>query len=151
MSGLTLLMTDTEQGLQQIKQQQLPILTQTADWQGKYRVLMQLGKGVPAFTAELQREEFLIAGCDSKAWLLHEYHQPSGRHYWAFDSEARIIKGVVLLALCQLNGLTSSELQQINFSQLFALPGIQQNLSPSRQNGLHAVLKKLSLQAGLAH
>jgi cysteine desulfuration protein SufE len=151
MSGLTLLMTDTEQGLQQIKQQQLPILTQTADWQGKYRVLMQLGKGVPAFTAELQREEFLIAGCDSKAWLLHEYHQPSGRHYWAFDSEARIIKGVVLLALCQLNGLTSSELQQINFSQLFALPGIQQNLSPSRQNGLHAVLKKLSLQAGLAY
>lgn len=151
MSGLTLLMTDTEQGLQQIKQQQLPVLTQTADWQSKYRVLMQLGKGVPAFTAELQREEFLIAGCDSKAWLLHEYHQPSGRHYWAFDSEARIIKGVVLLALCQLNGLTSSELQQINFSQLFALPGIQQNLSPSRQNGLHAVLKKLSLQAGLAY
>ncbi|RVU41098.1 SufE family protein [Rheinheimera riviphila] len=151
MSGLTLLMTETEQGLQQIKQQQLPTLTQTTDWQNKYRMLMQLGKGVPAFAAELQREEFLITGCDSKAWLLHEYHQPSGRHYWAFDSEARIIKGLVLLALCQLNGLTNVELSQINFSQLFALSGVQQNLSPSRQNGLHAVLKKLSQQAGLAH
>lgn len=151
MTELTLLMTDTAAGLQNIQQQQLPLLTQTSDWQSKYRMLMQLGKGVPAFTSELQRDEFLIAGCDSKAWLLHEYHQPSGRHYWAFDSEARIIKGLVLLALCQLNGLTNTELSQINFSQLFALPGVQQNLSPSRQNGLHAVLKTLSLQAGLAH
>ncbi|OBP15146.1 hypothetical protein A5320_07085 [Rheinheimera sp. SA_1] len=149
MTGLTLLMVDTDQTLQQIKQQQLPILIQTTDWQSKYRILMQLGKGVPAFTTDLQRDEFLIAGCDSKAWLLHEYHQQSGRHYWAFDSEARIIKGLVLLALCQLNGLTNTELVQINFSQLFALPGVQQNLSPSRQNGLHAVLKKLSQQAGL--
>lgn len=151
MTELTLLMTDTAAGLQNIQQQQLPLLTQTSDWQSKYRMLMQLGKGVPAFTSELQRDEFLIAGCDSKAWLLHEYHQPSGRHYWAFDSEARIIKGLVLLALCQLNGLTNTELSQINFSQLFALPGVQQNLSPSRQNGLHAVLKTLSQQAGLAH
>ena len=151
MSGLTVLMTDTAEGLQQIKQQQLATLTQTTDWQSKYRMIMQLGKAVPAFTTELQRDEFLIAGCDSKAWLLHEYHQASGRHYWAFDSEARIIKGLVLLALCQLNGLTNVELSQINFSQLFALPGVQQNLSPSRQNGLHAVLKKLSQQAGLAH
>lgn len=151
MTELTLLMTDTAAGLQNIQQQQLPLLTQTSDWQSKYRMLMQLGKGVPAFTSELQRDEFLIAGCDSKAWLLHEYHQPSGRHYWAFDSEARIIKGLALLALCQLNGLTNTELSQINFSQLFALPGVQQNLSPSRQNGLHAVLKTLSQQAGLAH
>lgn len=149
MTELTVLMTDTATGLQNIQQQQLPLLTQTSDWQTKYRILMQLGKGVPAFTSELQRDEFLIAGCDSKAWLLHEYHPPSGRHYWAFDSEARIIKGLVLLALCQLNGLTNTELSHINFSQLFALPGVQQNLSPSRQNGLHAVLKKLGQQAGL--
>ena len=150
MSGLTLLMTDTDQALQHIKQQQLPLLSQTTDWQSKYRILMQLGKGLPAFSAELQRDELLIAGCDSKAWLLHEYHQASCRHYWAFDSEARIIKGLVVLALCQLNGLTKLELAQIQFSQLFALPGVQQNLSPSRQNGLHAVLKKLSQQAGLS-
>ena len=150
MNGVTLLMADTEQSLQQIKQQQLPVLIQTTDWQSKYRIIMQLGKGLPAFSAALQRDEFLIEGCDSKAWLLHEYHQLSGRHYWAFDSEARIIKGLVVLALSQINGLTKAELEQIQFSQLFALPGVQQNLSPSRQNGLHAVLKKLSQHAGLA-
>jgi cysteine desulfuration protein SufE len=150
MSSLTLLMADTAQALQQIKQQQLPLLIQTTDWQSKYRILMQLGKGLPAFSAELQRDEFLIAGCDSKAWLLHEYHQPNDCHYWAFDSEARIIKGLVVLALSQINGLTKAQLAQTEFSQLFALPGVQQNLSPSRQNGLHAVLKKLSQQAGLS-
>jgi cysteine desulfuration protein SufE len=149
MSNLTLLMSQTEQALQNIKQQQLPLLTQTTDWQSKYRILMQLGKGLPSFSPELQRDEFLIDGCDSKAWLLHEFHKDSGRHYWAFDSEARIIKGLVTLALCQLNGLSASEITQINFQQLFALQGLQQNLSPSRQNGLHAVIKTLSMQAGL--
>lgn len=148
MADLSLFMADTAQALQHILQQQLPLLSKTSDWQSKYRILMQLGKGLPPFSTELQRDEFLIAGCDSKAWLLHEYHQASGRHYWAFDSEARIIKGLVVLALSQLNGLTKSELAQIEFSQLFALPGVQQNLSPSRQNGLHAVLTKLSQQAG---
>ncbi len=149
MSALTLLLTETEQALAQIKQQQLPLFAQTNDWQSKYRLLMQLGKGLPSFCPALQRDELLIAGCDSKAWLLHEFDADSGRHYWAFDSEARIIKGLVVLALCQFNGLTRTELQQINFQQLFALQGIQQNLSPSRQNGLHAVIKKLTLQAGL--
>jgi cysteine desulfuration protein SufE len=150
MSELTPLMKDTAVVLRDIQHQQLPILTQSIDWQSKYRLLMQLGKPLPAFDAALQRDEFLITGCDSKAWLLHEYHPDTQRHYWAFDSEARIIKGLVVLALCQINGLTKAELATIQFSQLFALPGVQQNLSPSRQNGLQSVLKKLCQQVGLA-
>jgi len=146
MSDLSLLITETALGLQQISQQQRPLLLQTSDWQSKYRTLMQLGKAVPAFTAELQRDEILIAGCESKAWLLHEFHGATGRHYWAFDSEARIIKGLVLLTLSQLNGLTKAELAKIDVARLVAVPGVQQNLSPSRQNGLHAVLKKLQQQ-----
>lgn len=150
MATLTPLMQQTADVLVDIRQHQLPLLTQSRDWQSKYRLLMQLGKPLPTFGTELQRDEFLIAGCDSKAWLLHEYHSDSQRHYWAFDSEARIIKGLVTLALCQVNGCNQAELEQTHFSQLFALPGVQQNLSPSRQNGLHAVLRTLQQQAGLS-
>ena len=99
MPELTILMSETAAALGDIQQQQLPQLTQIADWQSKYRILMQLGKQIPAFSSELQRDEFLITGCESKLWLLHEYHADSKRHYWAFDSEARIIKGFVVLAL----------------------------------------------------
>jgi cysteine desulfuration protein SufE len=151
MPDLTILISETATALGDIQKQQLPQLSQSADWQSKYRILMQLGKHLPAFSSELQRDEFLIAGCESKLWLLHEYQPVTQRHYWAFDSEARIIKGLIVVALCQINGLTQAELATVQFSQLFALPGIQQNLSPSRQNGLQAVLKKLSQQAGLAN
>lgn len=150
MPKLSLLIEETAVVLRDIQLQQLPTLTQSKDWQSKYRLLMQLGKPLPAFDASLQRDDFLIAGCESKAWLLHEYHADSRRHYWSFDSEARIIKGLVVVALCQINGLTKDELVTIQFDQLFALQGVQQNLSPSRQNGLQAVLKQLCKQAGLA-
>lgn len=134
----------TAQALCLIQQQQLPLLLQPTDWQTRYRSLMQLGKTLPAFTALQQVEQNLIAGCDSQAWLLHQQEHSSGRHFWAFDSEARLIKGTVTVLLCQINGKTSAELSALPLRQLLTIPGLQQNLSPSRQNGLLAVLQTVA-------
>lgn len=134
----------TAQALCLIQQQQLPLLLQPTDWQTRYRSLMQLGKTLPAFTALQQVEQNLIAGCDSQAWLLHQQEHNSGRHFWAFDSEARLIKGTVTVLLCQINGKTSAELSALPLRQLLTIPGLQQNLSPSRQNGLLAVLQTVA-------
>lgn len=139
----------TAQALALLQQQQLPVLLQPSDWQTRYRNLMQLGKTLPAFSALQQVEQNLIAGCDSKAWLLHQQEPSSGRHFWAFDSEARLIKGTVTVLLCQINGKTSAELSAMPLRQLLSIPGLQQNLSPSRQNGLLAVLQKLAKLADL--
>lgn len=131
---------------QNIAAQELVTICACTDWQSKYRILMNLGKQLPLFDPELKRDELLISGCDSKAWLLHQFDAPSGRHYWAFDSEARVVKGLVALAICQFNGLSQAELLQLDFGNLFKPLGIFQNLSPSRQNGLTAVLEKVAAQ-----
>ncbi len=139
----------TAQALCLIQQQQLPLLLQPSDWQTRYRSLMQFGKSLPAFDASQQNERHLITGCDSKAWLLHQRDHKSGSHFWAFDSEARLIKGTVTVLLCQINGKTSAELSALPLRQLLSIPGLQQNLSPSRQNGLLAVLEKLAQLADI--
>jgi cysteine desulfuration protein SufE len=146
---LTEFFTETAAALNQIRQQQLPLLLQPTDWQSRYRCLMQLGKQVPAFVQSQQHEHALISGCDSKAWLLHQQDLTTGRHFWAFDSEARLIKGTVTVLLCQINGKTSDELSALQLRPLLSIPGLQQNLSPSRQNGLLAVLEKLAVLAGI--
>jgi cysteine desulfuration protein SufE len=111
------------------------------DWQQKYRLLMQLGKALPALPDSLKRDELLVAGCESAAWLCHQ--QQDGRHYWGFDSEARVIKGVVAALLSQLNGLTQAQLQSIDIELLYQQLGLAQGLSPSRNNGVAAVIRQM--------
>ena len=121
--------------------QEFAELCQTRDWQQKYRLLMQIGKTLPALPAAQKRDELLVRGCESAAWLCHQ--QQDGRHYWGFDSDARIIKGVVTLLLSQVNGRTSVELQTTDIAGLYQQLGLAQGLSPSRSNGVAAVIQRL--------
>lgn len=116
-------------------------ICQSRDWQQKYRMLMQLGKALPPLPDALKRDELLVAGCESAAWLCHL--QQDGRHYWGFDSDARIIKGVITTLLSQLNGLQADELQAMDIHALYQQLGLAQGLSPSRSNGVAAVLLRM--------
>lgn len=116
-------------------------ICQSRDWQQKYRLLMQLGKALPPLPDALKRDELLVAGCESAAWLCHQ--QQDGRHSWGFDSDARIIKGVVAALLSQLNGLTHGELQDVDVEALYQQLGLAQGLSPSRNNGVAAVIRQI--------
>ncbi|RVT49037.1 SufE family protein [Rheinheimera sediminis] len=135
--------TKTAVVLKNIYDKQLPELRQTKDWQGKYRILMTLGKELPAFDIEWHRDEFLVQGCESKAWLLHYQDPITARHFWAFDSDARIVKGLIILLLVQLNGLTAEQLAEATPELLLSELQLQQNISLSRSNGLLAVLNKI--------
>ena len=116
-------------------------VSQHRDWQQKYRLLMQLGKALPPLPDALKRDELLVAGCESAAWLCHQ--QQDGRHFWAFDSDARIIKGVITALLSQLNGLHRDELTAIDIDALYQQLGLAQGLSPSRSNGVAAVIRRI--------
>lgn len=135
--------TETATALKNIYDNQLPQLRQLKDWQSKYRILMTLGKALPAFDSEWHRDEFLVQGCESKAWLLHHQDPVTKQHFWAFDSDARIVKGLIILILVQLNGLTAEELAGSNPELLLTQLQLQQNISQSRSNGLLAVLNKI--------
>ncbi len=114
---------------------------QQRDWQQKYRLLMQLGKALPPLPDALKRDELLVAGCESAAWLCHQ--QQDGRHFWGFDSDARIIKGVITALLSQLNGQPTEQLKAIDLNALYQQLGLAQGLSPSRSNGVAAVIRRL--------
>lgn len=116
-------------------------ICQSRDWQQKYRLLMQLGKALPPLPDALKRDELLVAGCESAAWLCHQ--QQDGRHSWGFDSEARIIKGVIAALLSQLNGLSQAQLQGVDVEALYQQLGLAQGLSPSRNNGVAAVIRQI--------
>lgn len=135
--------TETATALKNIYDKQLSQLRQLKDWQSKYRILMTLGKELPTFDSEWHRDEFLVQGCESKAWLLHYQDPVTKQHFWAFDSDTRIVKGLIILILAQLNGLTTAELAEATPELLLAELQLQQNISPSRSNGLLSVLKKI--------
>ena len=116
-------------------------VSQHRDWQQKYRQLMQLGKALPPLPDVLKRDELLVAGCESAAWLCHQ--QQDGRHFWGFDSEARIIKGVIAALLSQLNGLATEQLKALDLHALYQQLGLAQGLSPSRSNGVAAVIRRI--------
>jgi cysteine desulfuration protein SufE len=135
--------TETATALKKIYVNHLPQLRQLRDWQSKYRILMTLGKELPTFDSEWHRDEFLVQGCESKAWLLHYQDPVTTQHFWAFDSDARIVKGLVILILTQVNGLTAEELAEATPELLLTELQLQQNISQSRSNGLLAVLNRV--------
>ena len=135
--------TETATALKKIYVNQLPQLRQLRDWQSKYRILMTLGRELPTFDSEWHRDEFLVQGCESKAWLLHYQDPVTTQHFWAFDSDARIVKGLVILILTQVNGLTAEELAEATPELLLTELQLQQNISQSRSNGLLAVLNRV--------
>lgn len=110
-------------------------------WQDKYRLLMQLGKLLPAIDDAAKTEDALVDGCESAAWL---FHFPLGDlHLFLADSDARIVKGLIVLLLAATNGKTAEEIHAFDASAYFAELGLAGQLSPSRSNGLYALAAQI--------
>ena len=137
------LLAETSPVLQQIKQDDLAQLQQQKDWQSKYRVLMQLGKKLPAMPEKMKQPELLVKGCESRAWLLHYHDKTSDQHFFLLDSEARIVKGLMAIMLCLVNGMSTAELQKFDLAHKFDQLNLKPYLSQSRGNGLNAMAQRI--------
>ncbi|WP_265448822.1 SufE family protein, partial [Aeromonas salmonicida] len=71
-------------------------------WENQYRLIIQLGKLLPVLPAEWQQEEFRLKGCESQAWLKGEQGEDDRWHF-ACDSDARIVRGLIVIVLAALN------------------------------------------------
>lgn len=117
-------------------------LRQAGHWDARYRQLLLLGKQLSAMPAEQRSEDTLIQGCESKAWLSWQRAADGSLHFSA-DSDAKIIRGLLALILDMCNGQTAAAIRQLDFEQAFAELGLQQHLSPSRGNGLRAIVDRI--------
>ncbi|QIZ77807.1 SufE family protein [Ferrimonas lipolytica] len=110
-------------------------------WQGRYRILMKLGQRMDKLPESLQIDSAVVAGCESVTWLHHR--QIDERHYFLADSDSRIVRGLLVLVLAACNGKTSAQLASVTLSDWFAELGLTDHLSPSRSNGLNAVVQQI--------
>ncbi len=128
-------------------QEALVSFEQAAGWEQRARLLMQWGERLVALSDEERSEANRVHGCESQVWLVAEQHEGQWRFKGA--SDARIIRGLLALLLVRVEGLSSSELAQLDLPAWFHQLGLGRQLSPSRSNGLNAVLQRMAqLAAG---
>lgn len=114
------------------------------DWMDKYEHLIELSKNLPAIPEKYKTNEYLISGCQSKVWLQAELKD--GKVVFTADSDAIITKGIIALLIRVLSGREPGEIinQDLYFIDRI---GLKENLSPTRSNGLLAMVKQIKLYA----
>jgi cysteine desulfuration protein SufE len=110
-------------------------------WEQRARLLMQWGDQLAPLNDVERCEANRVQGCESQVWLLAER---DGAH-WQFraSSDARLLRGLLALLLARVNGLAQTELAQLDLPDWFTQLGLARHLSPSRSNGLQAVLTRM--------
>ena len=114
------------------------------DWMGRYEHLIDLGRSLPLIDPAFQTDEFKIRGCQAQVWL-HAWAE-DGRVYFSANSDAAITKGLIALLVRVLNGEHPNEIIAADLSFLDDLE-MKEHLSPTRKNGLNAMIKQMKLYA----
>jgi cysteine desulfuration protein SufE len=124
----------------------LEVFQNAAGWEQRARLLMQWGDRLPALSNVDKVDANRVHGCESQVWLVGALDD--GHWQFAASSDARLIRGLVALLLARVNGLSAVELQQVDLPEWFNQLGLSRQLSPSRSNGLNAVLQRMNELAG---
>lgn len=111
------------------------------DWEEKYSYIIELGKKLPKIKANQKIDINKISGCVSQVWLIHE--TINDVLYFYVDSDALIVKGLLAIVIKIYSGKTREEIKNIDFMDIFKRLDLQNNLTPSRSNGLFSVIKKI--------
>ena len=114
------------------------------DWMDKYQLLITMGEEQEPLPAELKTEQNLIDGCQSRVWLVCDERE--GMLQFRAESDALIVKGIVSLLIRVVTGHTP---QEILDADLYFIPqiGLTEHLSPTRSNGLLAMVKQIRMYA----
>jgi cysteine desulfuration protein SufE len=149
MSYMNDCIVETAQALDRVRTESLPELSNPGHWQERYRALMGLARQLPTLPEERRPSSALIEGCESRAWLLHYYHAVEDKHYFVFESDARIVKALLAVLLCQINGMSSKEFKACQLEQCLQQLHLTQHLSQSRARGMSNIIQRLKkIQSG---
>ncbi len=110
------------------------------DWMDKYALIIEQGNQLEDLNEKYKTSENIIEGCQSRVWLHTEYKD--GKLYFGAESDAIIVKGLLALVLRVFNGRTPDEIiaTELHFIKKI---GLTEHLSPTRTNGLLAVIKQI--------
>lgn len=114
------------------------------DWMDKYQLLIDLGNDLDTLNEKYKTEQNLIDGCQSRVWL--QCDMKDGRLYFTADSDALIVKGIIALLIRVLSGHTPKEILSADLYFIDRI-GLHEHLSPTRSNGLLAMVKQIKAYA----
>lgn len=113
------------------------------DWEERYAFIIDLGKQLPEFPGDERTESNYVHGCQSQVWLIHHFDEESGRLYLLIDSDAIIVRGLAAIILVALNGKSPRDLLATDIDELFEQLDLFRHISPTRGNGLRAMVGKI--------
>ena len=114
------------------------------DWLDRYQLLIDLGSEQEPLPQEYKTDNNLIEGCQSRVWLQADY--TDGKVFFRAESDAMIVKGIVSLLIKVYSGHTPDEILGCEPYFVEAI-GLKEHLSPTRSNGLLAMIKQMRLYA----
>ncbi len=130
--------------IDQVQREIIEEFTLFDDWMDKYNHLIDLSKTLPEIDSKYKTEDNLIKGCQSKVWLHSEYSD--GKVYFYADSDAIITKGIIAILIRVMSGRRPEELVNADLFFIDEI-GLRENLSPTRANGLAAMVKQMKMYA----
>ena len=114
------------------------------DWMDRYQLLIDLGNEQQPMDEKYKSEQNLIDGCQSRVWL--QCDEEDGRLIFNAESDALIVKGIIALLIKVLSGHTADEILQTELYFIERI-GLREHLSPTRSNGLAAMVKQMRMYA----
>lgn len=115
------------------------------DWMDRYSMIIDMGNSLPEIAEELKTPDRLIEGCQSRVWLDADL-DADGKVEFTADSDAIIVKGIIAMLIKVLNGHTPREIIDADLHFINDI-GLAEHLSPTRSNGLLAMLKQMKAYA----
>ena len=131
--------------IEEIQQEIIEEFSDFDDWMDKYQMLIDLGQEQAPLPEKYKVESNLIDGCQSRVWLQADL-TPEGKIHFQAESDALIVKGIVTLLIRVLDNHMPDEILAANLHFIEDI-GLKEHLSPTRSNGLVAMVKQMKLYA----
>lgn len=130
--------------INELQDQVIEEFSDFGDWMDKYALLIDLGNSLPPLEEKYKTESNLIEGCQSRVWLQADY--VDGKILFKGESDAVIVKGIVSLLINIISGHTPQEILDADLYFIEKI-GLKEHLSPTRSNGLVAMVKQMRMYA----
>ena len=114
-------------------------------WEEKYQYVIDLGHKLEPLDEKFKTEEWKIKGCQSQVWLVPEFK--NNKISFKGDSDAILVKGIIAIVLTVYNNKSAEEIKNIDVNKIFVKLGLEENLTPSRRNGMMSMIAKINQYA----
>lgn len=118
------------------------VIASEKGWQNTYRRIMLLGKDLPMFSELLKTNESVVAGCESTVWLHMMWH--NNKLTLAASSDSKVVKGLIAIVLAGFNNKTQQQITDFDIESYLSSLNLLEQLSPSRGNGIKAIIDRIT-------